>query len=95
MIVDNNEEITTGNDGTEMCSSGADVAVEMCSPESHDTCGDNSVATKRNLVEILRFRHFSRHVVFDAEGDKYRNKRIEDYITVSVVIDMECGNTKN
>ena len=56
---------------------------------------DNSVATKRNLVEILRFRHFSRHVVFDAEGDKFRNKRIEDYITVSVVIDMECGNTKN
>ncbi len=55
---------------------------------------DNSVATKRNLVEILRFRHFSRHVVFDAEGDKFRNKRIEDYITVSVVIDMECGNTK-
>jgi len=33
-------------------------------------------------------------VVFDAEGDKLRNKRIEDYITVSVVIDMECGNTK-
>lgn len=59
-----------------------------------NTCGDNSVATKRNLVEILRFRHFSRHVVFDAEGDKFRNKRIEDYITVSVVIDMECGNTK-
>ena len=42
VIVDNNEEITTGNDGTEMCSSGADVAVEMCSPESHDTCGDGS-----------------------------------------------------
>lgn len=40
VIVDNNEEITTGNDGTEMCSSGADVAVEMCSPESHDTCGE-------------------------------------------------------
>ena len=33
-------------------------------------------------------------MVFDAEGDKFRNKRIEDYITVSVVIDMECGNTK-
>lgn len=43
VIVDNNEEITTGNDGTEMCSSGADVAVEMCSPESHDTCGDSRV----------------------------------------------------
>ena len=44
VIVDNNEEITTGNDGTEMCSSGADVAVEMCSPESHDTCGDGCLA---------------------------------------------------
>ena len=54
-----------------------------------------AIATKRNLVEILRFRNFSRHVVFDSEGDKFRNKRIEDYITVSVVIDMECGNTKN
>ena len=43
MIVDNNEEITTGNDGTEMCSSGADVAVEMCSPESDDTRRDGSI----------------------------------------------------
>ena len=33
--------------------------------------------------------------VFDGEGDKLRNKRIENHITVSVVIDMECGNTKN
>ena len=55
---------------------------------------DYCVATKRKLVEILRFQHFARHVVFDAEGDKLRNKRIENYITVSVVIDMECGNTK-
>ena len=46
-------------------------------------------------VEILRFTLFSRHVVFDGEGDKLRNKRIENHITVSVVIDMECGNTKN
>ena len=45
--------------------------------------------------EILRFTLFSRHVVFDGEGDKLRNKRIENHITVSVVIDMECGNTKN
>ena len=51
----------------------------------------DSFATKRNLVEIIRFTLFSRHVVFDGEG----NKRIENHITVSVVIDMECGNTKN
>ena len=55
-------------------------------------CGDSSAATKRNLVEILRFRHFSRHVVFDAEGDKFRNKRTLDDITVSVVIDIGCGD---
>ena len=38
----------------------------------------DSFATKRNLVEILRFTLFSRHVVFDGEGDKLRNKRIEN-----------------
>ena len=54
----------------------------------------DSFATKRNLVEIIRFTLFSRHVVFDCEGDKFRNKRIEDYITVSVAIDMECGTQK-
>ena len=58
------------------------------------TYRDYSVATKRKLVEILKFRHFAPHVVFDAEGDKYRNKRTRNYITVSVVIDLECGNTK-
>lgn len=60
-----------------------------------ETCRSDSFATKRNLVEIIRFTLFSRHVVFDGEGDKLRNKRIENHITVSVVIDMECGNTKN
>lgn len=60
-----------------------------------ETRRSDSFATKRNLVEILRFTLFSRHVVFDGEGDKLRNKRIENHITVSVVIDMECGNTKN
>ena len=63
--------------------------------ENGNTVETVALLTRENLVEILRFRHFSRHVVFDAEGDKFRNKRIEDYITVSVVIDMECGNTKN
>ena len=56
MIVDNNEEITTGNDGTEMCSSGADVAVEMCSPESHDTCRMRVVATKSKIRKTLNFQ---------------------------------------
>ena len=79
----------------DVCSFEEHEAENVCSNKDAVARRDNSVATKRNLVEILRFRHFSRHVVFDAEGDKFRNKRIEDYITVSVVIDMECGNTKN
>ena len=58
MIVDNNEEITTGNDGTEMCSSGADVAVEMCSPESHDTCGNNLLIRKTVAKDITERRKY-------------------------------------
>lgn len=46
VIVDNNEEITTGAGNTEMCSCGTDVVMEMCSPESHDTCGDGGVDFK-------------------------------------------------
>ena len=52
-----------------------------------------SLLSDKNLAEILGFSHFSRHVVFDAGGDKFLNKRMEDYITVSVVTDMERWNT--
>ena len=34
-------------------------------------------------------------MVFDTEGDRFRNKRMEDHITVSVVLDVECGNANN
>ena len=33
---DNNEEITTGEFDTEMCSSACDVVLETCSSQSHD-----------------------------------------------------------
>lgn len=39
VIVDN-KEITTEVTNTEMCSSACDVAMETCSSECHDTCGD-------------------------------------------------------
>ena len=58
-------------------------------------CGDGRVATKANYVEILNFRHFFKHIVFTSEGDKIRNKEIKNYINVSVVVDIECGNTNN
>ncbi|EII6750001.1 hypothetical protein LHT69_000752 [Clostridioides difficile] len=53
------------------------------------------VATKTNYVEILNFRHFFKNIVFTSEGDKIRNKEIKNYINVSVVVDIECGNTNN
>lgn len=60
----------------------------------YDTCGDLCVATKKNYIEIFNFRHFFNHFVFTNEGDKIRNKQLKKYIDVSVVIDMECGDTK-
>ena len=62
---------------------------------ANDTYRDLCVATKTNYVEILNFRHFFKHIVFTSEGDKIRNKEIKNYINVSVVVDIECGNTNN
>ena len=39
VIVDN-KEVTTEIADTEMCPSACDVAMETCSSESHDACGD-------------------------------------------------------
>ena len=52
VIVDNKEEVTTGIENTEMCSSACDVAMETCSSERHDACGDGmSAVTKRQIKE--------------------------------------------
>lgn len=59
----------------------------------HHTCGVCGIATTSRYVEILYFKHFYKHIVFTGEGDKIRNKEIKDYINVSVVIDIECGDT--
>ncbi len=45
-------------------------------------------------MEILRFQHFVRHMACDIKSDKLHNKYIEDYITVSIVIDPEYWYTK-
>lgn len=55
-------------------------------------CG---VDTKERLVEVLYFKQFYRHFVFTDEGEKMRNKEIKDYINVSVVVDIEWGDTRN
>lgn len=47
-----------------------------------------------NFIEILSFRHFHKHIVFTDKGEKMRNKEIKDYINVSVVVDIEWGDTR-
>ncbi len=51
-------------------------------------CGGN---TKETYLEILCFRQFYKHFVFE-EGN--RNKRMEKYFEVSAVVDVGCGGTK-
>lgn len=60
---------------------------------SFDTCGDYSVATTKNYIEILNFRHFFNQFVFINEGDKILDEQLKRYINVSMVIDMEYRNT--
>ena len=60
---------------------------------TNGTCGVHCVDTKGNFVEIFNFRHFASHITFDPAGDFGRNKQIKDYVIVSVVLALECGNT--
>ena len=48
VIVDNNNEITTEVANTEMCSSACDVAMETCSSQNYDACGDGSSFVQKN-----------------------------------------------
>ena len=40
VIVDN-KKVTTEAENIELCSSACDVAMETCSSQSHDTCGNS------------------------------------------------------
>ena len=77
----------------DVCSFEEHEAENVCSNKDAVAYRDLCVATKTNYVEILNFRHFFKHIVFTSEGDKIRNKEIKNYINVSVVVDIECGNT--
>lgn len=61
-------------------------------PEAQ-VCGVHSGNTSYRFVEIFNFRHFASHITFDPAGDFGRNKQIKDYVIVSVVLALECGNT--
>lgn len=43
-------------------------------------------------IEIICFELFFRHFIFNVDVDGSREKTIKDYIKVSVVANLECGN---
>ena len=45
--------------------------------------------TTPRYVEILNFKHFVGHTVCNSESEKFRNKKLKNYVNVKVVIDME------
>ncbi|HEL0678684.1 TPA: hypothetical protein TVG21_000919 [Streptococcus equi subsp. zooepidemicus] len=53
-----------------------------------------SVATTKQRVKILYFKHCFKHFVFNEDGDGGRKKVLKNYIDVYVCIDMVCGDTK-
>ena len=57
------------------------------------TCGDNSIATKLESIEILRFKHSCDRCLFDITKQIGRRKRLNKDFTVSVVVDLVSGNT--
>ena len=58
-----------------------------------NTCGDYCGTTAPRYLEVLEFTHFVTMFEFDGNGENYKNKKLIDRITVSVVLDLGCGNT--
>ena len=54
----------------------------------------HSVDTKRNYVEILRFKLFHDYFAFEEDEDNFKKKVLKKYFNVSVVVNLECGDTR-
>ena len=69
------------------------VVENLVTSSTHDTCGDYCGTTAPRYLEVLEFTHFVTMFEFDGNGANYKNKKLIDRITVSVVLDLGCGNT--
>ena len=56
-------------------------------------CGLHSVTTKRNYVEILRFKLFHDYFAFEEDDQNNKRKVLKKYFNVSVVVDLVSGDT--
>ena len=59
-----------------------------------DPRGVHSVDTKRNYVEILRFKLFHDYFAFEEDDQNNKRKVLEKYFNVSVVVDLVSGDTR-
>ena len=57
-------------------------------------CGVYSVDTKGNYVEILHFKLFHDYFEFVEDEHNFKKKVLKKYFNVSVVVNLECGDTK-
>ena len=58
-------------------------------------CGGYSVDTKDVNLEILHFKQFYKHFVFEKDEEGYVKKIQKNYMDVRVVLQLVWGNTKN
>ena len=61
---------------------------------THKACGVYSVTTKRNYVEILRFKLFHDYFAFEEDDQNSKRKVLKKYFNVSVVVDLVSGDTR-
>lgn len=57
-------------------------------------CGDYSVDTKDINLEILHFKQFYKHFVFDKDEEGYVKKTQKNYMDVRVVLQLVWGDTR-
>ncbi|EGT3716650.1 hypothetical protein EVR84_18800 [Clostridioides difficile] len=53
-----------------------------------EPCGDYSVDTKDVNIEILHFKQFYKHFVFDKDEEGYVKKTQKNYMDVRVVLQL-------
>lgn len=56
-------------------------------------CGDYSRTTSARYLEVLEFTHFVTMFEFNRDSESGGQKTMIDRIKVSVVLDLDCGNT--
>lgn len=71
-----------------MCPQNSDEDKKLYSQGTDNTCGDYSVDTKDIKLEILHFKQFYKHFVFDKDEEGYVKKNQKNYMDVRVVLQL-------